>query len=149
MNARLRQSHSNQSQISLKAGRKAKGEALVSVAIGASILITISFLVLDLIFAVLVNSCNDTLARNAARAAANQQDQASANMAAYGVVQDFRTSNMIPAVQVVKFDYQIKDNVTVETSMNVKVPCGVPGLPNYITFNAQHTEAIVGVPSTL
>ncbi|PWU01570.1 MAG: hypothetical protein C5B53_02750 [Candidatus Melainabacteria bacterium] len=149
MNARQGRSLKNQTKVQLKANRKAKGEALVSVAIGASILITISFFVLDLIFAVLVNSCNDTLARNAARAAANQQDMASANLAATGVVGDFRTSNMIPAVSLVKFDYLTKESVTVITSMNVKVPCGVPGLPNYVTFNAQHTEAIVGVPSTL
>lgn len=147
MNARKGQSL--RKQTNLKAGHKTRGEALISVAIGASILMTISFFVLDLVFAVLANSCNDTLARNAARAAANQQDGGSANMAAMGVVQDFRTSNMIPAVQLAQFDYLNKESVTVITRMNVKVPCGVPGLPEYISFNAKHTEAIVGVPSTL
>jgi Flp pilus assembly protein TadG len=147
MNARKGQSLKNQTN--LRAGRKTKGEALISVAIGASILMTISFFALDLAFAVLANSCNDTLARNAARAAANQQDGGSANLAAQGVVQDFRTSKIIPAVQLAQFDYLNKESVTVITKMNVKVPCGVPGLPEYISFNAKHTEAIVGVPSTL
>jgi Flp pilus assembly protein TadG len=132
-----------------KADRGQRGEALISVAIGASILITIAFFLLDIICMVLVNSSNDTLARNAARAAANQQDQASADAAANGVVQDFHTSGVIPDVQLVKFIYLPNQKVTVVTSMNVKVPAGVPGVPAYITFNAQDTEAIVGVPSTL
>jgi len=134
---------------SLRLTRTRAGEAIASVAVGSALIITLAFFVLDLIFVVLANSVNDTLARNAARAAANQQDAASASDAASKVVEDFHTSNMIPLVTVSQLDYATNQEVTVITSMNVKVPAGLPGLPAYVTFQAKDTEAIVGVPSTL
>jgi|SRR6516162_9667953 hypothetical protein len=146
-----RQSLSKRTKRGLGRKRYQRGEALISVGVGASILITIAFFILDLIVVVLANSANDTLARNAARAAANQQDMATAGQAANGVVQDFHASNMIPDVQLVKFDYLPNQSVTVETSMNVKIPAGLPFpcLPDYFTFVSKDTESIVGVPSSL
>jgi hypothetical protein len=129
--------------------RKSRGEALISVGAGALLLISLAFFGLDLISLVLVNSANDRLARNAARAAANQQDQASASQAAAQVVQDFQTSMIVPMVQLATFNYTADQQVTVITSMNVKIPCGLPWVPNYVTFQAKDTEAIVGVPATL
>ena len=129
-------------------GRNRKGEAIISVVFGSTILIVICLFAADIIFLALANSANDTLARNAARAAANQQDAGTAVRAASGVVTDFHTSALIPAASLTNVAYT-SDQVVVKTTINVKLPASLLGWPSALTFVAQDGEAVVGKPSTL
>ncbi|CAN5950791.1 unnamed protein product [Sphagnum jensenii] len=137
-----------QTRKALNTKRANKGEALISAVIGSAILVPIALMVLDLVFLVLVNSANDNLAHSAARAAANQQNAATANSAATDIVMGFHTSEIVPNANLDLLTFT-KESVTVNTSIDVKLPARFPGMPTYITFRAADSEPVVGIPATL
>jgi hypothetical protein len=116
---------------------------------GLMILVPIALGIIDLSFLAIANTANDNLARNAARAAANQQKLAGAEDAASKVVDAFPISSIIPNVTLVEpINYTAAQNVTVKTIIAVKMPVAFPGFDPDVKFVAQHTEACVGMPVT-
>jgi hypothetical protein len=128
-------------------GRNQKGQVFVEVLCGMFILIPIALFALDLIVLVLGNSANDSLAKNCARAAANEQTSAKAKEAAQQVVSHFPTSPLIEKVELdtSKMDFNSKANVTTETIVTVRIPITLPGTISKIAFRARATEPVVGV----
>jgi Tfp pilus assembly protein PilV len=127
--------------------RKRNGDALVEVLLGAMILVPIALGIIDISFLAIANTANDNLARNAARAAANQQQPATADDAATKVVDAFPISSIIPNVTLVEpIAFAASQNVTVKTIISVKMPVSFPGFDPDVKFVAQHTEACVGLP---
>lgn len=120
-----------------------RGQGLVEAIAAAFILIPIALCLLDLIVVVMANSMNDTAAKNAARAAANQGDQASASLAAQKSIQSFKSSAIVSSIVLDNVDYPpSKDGVTVRTKMEVNLPVPFPGY-SHVTFVAQDVEPIV------
>jgi len=128
--------------------RKRNGDALIEVLLGALILVPIALGIIDISFLAIANTANDNLARNAARAAANQQKDAAAEDAASKVVDAFPTSNIIPNVTLVSTNFVAAQQVSVKTMLSVKMPVSFPGFNPDVQFVAQHTEACVGSPVT-
>jgi hypothetical protein len=127
--------------------RNSKGQVFVEVLCGMFILIPIALLALDLIVLILGNSANDSLAKNCARAAANQQTAEKAQDAAQQVVKDFPFSPLIEKVELdtSKLKFDSKENVTTETVLTVRIPITLPGTKQKIAFRARATEPVVGV----
>jgi hypothetical protein len=127
--------------------RNQKGQVFVEVLCGMFILIPIALCALDLIVLVLGNSANDSLAKNCARAAANEQDLSKAKAAAAQVVSHFPKSPLIEKVELdnAKLDFNSKANVTAETIITVRIPITLPGTVSQVNFRARATEPVVGV----
>jgi hypothetical protein len=127
--------------------RRPKAQALMEVLIGMFILIPIALFILDMVVLVVTNSANDSLAKNCARAAANEQTSTKANDAAQNVVASFHRSNIITNAILVGCNYRDRDSVIVETAISVKLPVTVLGINCSPTFHASAVEPIVGVSS--
>lgn len=127
-------------------GRKNKGQGLVEVLTGAMLfLVPISLGALDLTTIVLVNSANDHLVKNCARAAADQDDQNKAAKAAEECISKFPKSAVIVGVNLEgSVEYKEDDQVAVKTIMTVKLPIG-----GSIKFHAQAVEPLVAKPSNV
>lgn len=134
-------------QISRKRGvrRRESGRGLVEAVTAAFILIPIAFFLLDVTVLILASTMNDTAVKNAARAAANQEDGGAAFQAANKSLENFKSSSIIKSLDLTKFDYPgSKTSVTCETTIVVNVPIPVPGYDD-IKFTARAVEPIVGV----
>ncbi len=111
----------------------------------------IALLSLDLITVVLTNQMNDHLAKDAARAAANQQDAVHARLAAQKTIDNFLNSPVVRKVELkpgnVNFD-GVNGQVAVELSMSVALPVPFPGFDS-AKFTARSIEPIVGTPAAL
>lgn len=124
-------------------GRSKKGQALMEVAVVGIILIPIALFMLDLAVLVMCNMTNDSVAKNAARAAANQPVQASAQQAAQHALDTVKTSSIITDLKIKNFNYTGNhDSVTVATQMSVQVPVPFPFLDK-VAFVAQSVQPIV------
>lgn len=134
-----------------KAGkRNPKGQVFIEVLCGMFVLIPIALAALDLMVLVLGNSANDSLAKNCARAAANEQSEANAKTAAEQVISHFPSSPLIEKVILdeSKLTYDSKENVTTETVITVRMPVAFPGMEPKIDFRARATEPVVGVSAS-
>ena len=121
--------------------RSKRGTGFVEAVVAAIVLIPIALCLMDLIVLVIANSMHDTACKNAARAAANQPDQSSANSAADKSLESFRKSGIVKAIQINTVEYG-DEAVAVETQMLVKLPVPFPGI-NDLSFKAVDIEPIV------
>jgi Flp pilus assembly protein TadG len=121
--------------------RSMRGTSMIEAVTAAFVLVPIALCLVDLGMVVVANSMNDTAAKNAARAAANQTDGGSATLAAKGSLQAIN-SPIVKSIDVETLDYVLNDSVTVQTKMIVHLPVPFPGLSD-ITFMAQDVEPIV------
>ena len=127
-------------------GRKKRGGSLIEVAVAAIFLIPIVLGILDAITMVMANMDNDALAKNAARAAANQPDKTNAYSAAQRVITDFKLSQTVTNVTISDFNYtDSHDEVLVATTMTVALPVQIASFQN-VTFTAQSIQPIVSEP---
>lgn len=136
---------SNIRQIGRK-GRKKRGTSLVEAIVAAIIIVPVALFLLDLSVLVLANSINDKAVKNAARAAANQPDGASAWQAANVSLASFRSSPIVKSLTIKSFSFppsNALETVSCTTKMEVKLPVPFPGFNN-ITFLARAEEPIVG-----
>ena len=125
--------------------RGKRGSGLIEAILAATILVPIALFLLDLTVMIIANSMNDTAAKNAARAAANQPNGGAAHAAATKALASFQASSIVKSLAISEFDYPAKGvgSVTVVTVMEVKLPVPVPGFTGY-TFKAGDVEPIVG-----
>lgn len=129
--------------------RKSRGQSIIEVVIGGSlVLVPIALFALDLVVITATNSVNDHLAREAARAAANQATAADARRAAQNAVARLKTSPIIVKVNLEDVSYVAKQQVSVKTSMEVKFPAPFPGFAGS-EFVAQDTQPVVGAPADM
>ncbi len=120
--------------------RSSRGSSLAEAAVAAIILIPIALAIIDLIVIVAANSMNDTAAKNAARAAANQQDAVTAGEAASDAFSTFHKSNVITAFSG---DLQwTAERAIVDTTITVHLPVPFPGFSD-LTFKARDVEPVV------
>src|SRR5262245_8731596 len=124
------------------------GQGIVEMVMGGIVLVMICLLGIDLITLVLANSTNDTLAKSAARAAANQESQTCAQQAAQRVVAGFAKSAIINDVELSAPVSYGQVQVSVETKMLVSVPAPLPGV-GQLTFHAKAVEPIVGTKANI
>jgi choline-glycine betaine transporter len=87
----------------MRINRKARGQALIEAVCTAMILIPIALCLLDFMVLVIANAQNDSCAKTAARAAANQADQPTALAAAKKAVSALHTSAIITGVSMPGF----------------------------------------------
>lgn len=120
--------------------RKQNGSNLAESAVAAIILIPIALAILDLIVAVAANTMNDSAAKNAARAAANQSSKPQALEAAANALSTFHKSNIITGISV-DLEYN-GDKAIAETTMKVHLPVPFPGFSD-LTFKARDVEPVV------
>lgn len=133
------------SKTARKGSRKSCGQGLAEAVAAAIILIPLAFCLLDLIVLIVANSTNDTLAKNCARAAANQDSQVKALDAAQKSISSFHPSTIVSAdsLQLSGFNYDsTKGYVTAQTTMKVHLPMPFPGYSD-MTFQALASEPIV------
>lgn len=125
--------------------RAKRGSGLIEAILAATILVPIALFLLDLTVMIIANSMNDTAAKNAARAAANQPNGTAAHAAAEKALASFQASTIVKSLALSEFDYPPKGvgSVSVVTVMEVKLPVPVPGFAGY-TFKAGDVEPIVG-----
>lgn len=125
-----------------KRGRGGSG-LVESIGMGI-VLIVIAMALVDLVVIAMANSVNDTAAKNAARAAANETDPGLAYRAALKSLETaMKSATFIRNISLddLKSD---GDVVTVRTKMNISVPVPIPGVGGDFVFMAQDSEAIVG-----
>jgi len=124
--------------------RGTKGNCFIECVLGGALLIPIALCMLDLGTLVLGAELNDTLARQAARAAANEQSQALAQDAVDKAAEPFEASpSNLTAFSVDDVNYST-DSVSVKTSVKITVPFQFPFLSGE-TLVAQATMPVIGV----
>ncbi|CAN5583761.1 hypothetical protein BH11CYA1_BH11CYA1_24600 [soil metagenome] len=125
--------------------RSRRGSGLIEAILAATVLVPIALFLLDLTVMIIANSMNDTAAKNAARAAANQPEGGAAHAAAVKALATFQASSIVKSLTISEFDYPAQGvgSVSVVTVMEVKLPVPVPGFSGY-TFKAGDVEPIVG-----
>ncbi len=120
--------------------RSRRGSSLAESAVAAIVLIPIALCILDLLVLASANTMNDTAAKNAARAAANQADAATAGLAAQNALSTFHKSSIITDIGV---DLQYTaEQVTCETTMKVHLPVPFPGFSDLV-FKAKDVEPVM------
>lgn len=128
--------------------RKAKGQCLIEVTLAAIFFIPVVLMGMDLLAVTLANSVNDHLAKDAARAAANQQSMANAQTAAIKAINALKKSTIIENIEMVDFQYQSNERVSVTTRVHVKLPAPFAFMER-TKLIASATEPIVGTPVDL
>ncbi len=114
---------------------------MVELVIGGIVFIPIALFCLDLLTLVLCESINDHMAKNAARAAANQTTVSTAKAAARTTIGNVRTSDIIVKTKLVELNSN-STQVSVQTSMEVKVPAPFPFFSG-ATLIARCTEPVI------
>lgn len=126
-----------------------KGQSFIEVIVGSMLLVPIALFGLDVMVIVLASSANDTLAKNAARAAANQSVKVLAVAAAQKYVASVPKSAMVLDAKLDgSIDYQDKKQVEVKTAMKVKVPAAFAGM-DVVELRAVAVEPIVAGPADI
>jgi hypothetical protein len=121
--------------------RNRKGQALIETAVAGIVIVPLCLALFDVAVLVFCNTTNDEAAKNAARAAANQPQQALATQAAQNAIATFKKSSIITDLSV-QCSYVKDDKVTAKTTMDVRLPVPLPGVSS-ITFVAQSVQPIV------
>ena len=124
--------------------RRSSGAGLVEAAAVGILILMITMALIDLIVLVMANSINDTAAKNAARAAANQAEYRTALQAAEHSIKGMNASGFITSLVLQDLVYTDKQTVQCITKMNLKLPIPIPGIKADFEFTAQDTEPIVG-----
>lgn len=125
--------------------RRTRGTSIVETAAGLFILIPVVLFLVDVAAAVLAQTANDSMCKHAARAAAEQVNQGQAQAAAQRVVDDFPSSTIISAKQLINVNYVSNVRVTVVTQITCTFPVPIPlGGPASWDFQTDVTEPIVG-----
>ncbi|MBX9694931.1 MAG: hypothetical protein K2Z81_21280, partial [Cyanobacteria bacterium] len=96
---------------------------------------------------------NDSLAKRAARAAAQQRTRATATPAAVAVVTSFNANGIVSDQALVDLSFNTisPGNVIVETKVNITIPAPVPFVPLLAKtreMRARATEPIVMLPAS-
>lgn len=125
----------------MKSSRSGKGSGIAEAVTAAFILIPLALCLVDLTVLVIANSMNDTAAKNAARAAANQGDKPTAKAAVDKSLASVQNSPIVKSIILDKFEYD-KDAVTVQTKMVVALPVPFPGYSE-MSFVAKDVEPVV------
>lgn len=121
--------------------RNRKGQCLAEAAVAAMFLIPIVLAVIDLATLVLCSTVNDSVAKNAARAAANLKDPGQGTLAAQQVVNAVQKSSIIKNVSMVGPTYS-GSSVTVQSKMEVQLPVTMFGMHNQV-FVAQSVQPLL------
>jgi Flp pilus assembly protein TadG len=122
--------------------RTNRGTSLIEVAIAGMILIPLALCMLDLLVFVTTSSINEGAAKTAARAAANQKDQASAFAAAQKALNDYQPTT-VATITLINCTWS-DDKVVVQTQVQVRLPVPFPGITQE-TVMAQATEPVVSL----
>lgn len=125
--------------------RAQQGSGFVEALAVGMLILVITLALVDLIVLVLANGINDTAAKNAARAAANQVEPVKQINAAKNSIKGSKASGsgFITSLKI-KDLFPAGGNITCITEMKLKLPIPVPGVGADFTFVAQDTEPIVG-----
>lgn len=123
--------------------RTTRGSSFVEALLGGFVLIIIALALLDLIVLVSATSVNDSAAKVAARAAADQEDQPGANAAAVNALQEFKPT-MLTTISLKNCTWT-EDRVTVITTMVVRFPVPFPGHSEQ-TLDSTATEPVIAAP---
>jgi Flp pilus assembly protein TadG len=133
-----------------KFGRRS-GSSLIETTAGLLVLLPIVLFLVDIVALVLVQTANDSLAKQAARAAAEKADAVTAQTEAQNVVNNYPSSKLLVNPQMVVFTYT-NDPVTavsqvyVRTQVTCMLPIAVPLVGvGQVNFLAEATEPIVAV----
>lgn len=122
--------------------RTKRGTSLIESITVAIVLVPIALVILDLIVLVIANNMNDTAAKNAARAGANQGTGSDAVAAAKNSLSKLGNSSIVQSIEIQNLVYQKNDSVLCQTKMVVRLPVPFPGMSN-LTFTAQDVEPIL------
>ncbi|MBX9879543.1 MAG: hypothetical protein K2Y22_13865 [Candidatus Obscuribacterales bacterium] len=117
-----------------------KGQSIIEVVVGIILIVVALLGLADLVVVVQAGIINGDLAARAARAAANQEDSASATSVAEDVANKFATSTIISSVEDIKVTLNSPANgqLTVDSAIKVNVPFPIPGLNlNPVTLRTQ------------
>jgi Flp pilus assembly protein TadG len=127
--------------------RGKQGSGLVETAAGLILVIPVLLCLLDVAALVLAQTANDTLAKQSARAAAEQpKDIAKEQTAADGAFNQYTDTTLIQKnTCTVSWPAQPPDTVRVDTVITCKLPVPIPfGGPSQQVFQAYSVEPIVG-----
>jgi|GEM_PF-6327487 len=117
-----------------------KGQSIIEVVVGIILIVLALLALADIVIVIQAGMVNGDLAARAARAAANQEDSASATSVAEDVANKFATSTIISSVDSVKvtLDSPANGQLTVDSTIKVNVPFPIPGLNlNPVTLHTQ------------
>jgi len=121
-----------------------RGQNIIEVVAGVLVLVPLALFLFDMYVLSLSNQLVDKIAKDCARAAANQPDQGTADAAADKALQSFAAS---PYVTNITLDHPVKyvpnGTVTVTLHMSVHLPAPLPIINNSPQFTAQATEPVV------
>ncbi len=124
--------------------RSKKGASLIESALAAVVLIPIALATVDVMTLVFANSVNDTVAKNCARAGANQPNGIAALQAANKCLATFKTSGIVKTIVIDDLNYTGDDGQCIcKTTMVVNLPIPFPGFTS-VTFSNRAVEAVVG-----
>src|SRR5579871_538903 len=123
------------------------GQSLVETVAGIVILVPLGLFSYDLTFIMVANESNEKLADNAARAAANHADIASAQQAAQEAIDDFQQSSHYGKVGLTNFDYDPANTgqISLTTQLDTNLPVCF-GSWKTISINAKGVQPIIGIP---
>ncbi len=125
------------------------GQSLIETLAGFMLLIPLGLFSYDLTYILAANQNNENLAENAARAAANHGDLASAKQAAQLAVDDFKKSSTFNNINLTNFSYNLgSGEINLTTEMVVTLPVPFASWTT-MTINAQSLQTIVGTPAAL
>lgn len=127
--------------------RSTRGTSIIEMVVGSCFLIPIALVAVDLASLTMSEQVNDHIARDAARAAANQLDQSTATAAATRAINMFKTNTLIRDVHLDQCIYS-DGAVQVKTTVDVKVPAPFFGFSGKKMI-AQSFQPIVGQPADL
>lgn len=126
-----------------RGSRSRKGTGITEIVLAAVLLVPIAFCLLDLMTLVIANQMNDTLAKNAARAGANQRRGEDAFQAASNSLSSFQSSPIVKSIVIESFSYAgVHRAVKVQTRMVVKLPIPLGSIEE-LTFMAKDVEPIL------
>lgn len=143
--------------ISAKKASRDHAQSLVEAVVGLIILVVIVLAILDISVLIMAGTISDNLAKQAARAAANTTDSASANKAVQDAQKQFPASGTYKSatLTLVGFNpqkpttnYNYMGSVTVQAKVTVQLPVPIPllNVGPTIDISANQTEPIVAVP---
>ncbi|MBX9772277.1 MAG: hypothetical protein K2X29_12950 [Candidatus Obscuribacterales bacterium] len=117
-----------------------KGQSIIEVVVGIILIVIAVLALVDIVVVIQAGMINGDLAAKAARAAANQEDSASATSVAEEAANKFATSTIISSVDSVKvtLNSPATGQLTVDSTIKVNVPFPIPGLNlNPVTLTTQ------------
>jgi len=123
--------------------KRKRGQALIETIVGLFIFVPVVLFLIDVIALVMAQTANDALAKDCARAAAEEVDQAQAQTACNQVKVNF--SSPVLRINTVNVTAYSDETVTVVTNATFTFPVAIPmfGVSTQ-EFGATATEPVVG-----